>query len=202
MVKLEMIKVKLKQTSEAFKQDLEKVESNLKVWRRLPEEKLDVLQENSIIPIRVMYIEFAKFLENKSLVLKELIQEIDDALKLHIEMVQDIVSRFEKISCKIIIQDEELLSEEEVLSDLSRKIHQEMEAEQFSVASIQALVKYQVLLEEVQTVLEKHRTTILSCCDIVIKTVIVAKNTHEPNPDELQGMIQKFEEYMAKRVAL
>lgn len=96
----------------------------------MPQEKLDVLQENDIIPTRTMYIEFGELLENKSFVLKELIKEIDDTLRLRMEMVQDVVSRFEKISCKIVSQDEELLSEE-VLSDLRRKIHQEQEVEEF-----------------------------------------------------------------------
>lgn len=62
-------------------------------------------------------------------------------------------------------------------------------------------MKYQTFLEETQTVLDKHRLTVLRCCDVVIKTIVVAKNTHEPNPDELRGTIQKYEEYMAKHAA-
>lgn len=66
-------------------------------------------------------------------------------MKLHTEVLQDVVSRCENASCNIMNHNGELLPEE-VLSDLQMKIHHEWRNEQFSVESIQALVKYQIFL--------------------------------------------------------
>lgn len=88
-----------------FKQNLEKVESSLKVWQKMPQEKPNVLQENGILPTRTMCLEFGELLENKSLVLKSLIEEIDDTLGLRAEVFQDVVSHCEKGSCNTMNQN-------------------------------------------------------------------------------------------------
>lgn len=102
MSKLETIEEKLNHTSETFKQNLERVEGSLTICRTMPPQQLSVLQEHAIIPSRVMYLEFEELLENKALVLKSLIKEIDDAMRLRVEVFQGVVSHCEKASCNIM----------------------------------------------------------------------------------------------------
>lgn len=114
---------------------------------------------------------------------------------------QDVTSHCKKASCDILNQNDELLPEEEVLADLQLKIHDEWRSDQFSVTSIQILIKYQTELQEIRLALEKGNSTLCQCHDVIVKTRVVAMNTHEPDPDELQKVIQKFDLFVSSRVA-
>lgn len=144
MVKFKTIEEQLNQVSDTFIRNLEKVEDNLTIWLKIPQQKLSVLLERQVIPSRVVYLEYQELLEKKALVLKSLIEYIDDAMRLRMEVFQDMISHCQKASCTIMGHDGELLVEEKVLSDLLLKIRQEWKSEPFSTASIEALVTYKV----------------------------------------------------------
>lgn len=107
MSKLEIVEEKLDQTSNTFKKNLESVEESLTIWCTMPQQQLSVLQEHAIISSRVMYLEFEELLENKTLVLKSVIEEIGDAKRFRGEVYRDIVSHCERASCNIVSQDGE-----------------------------------------------------------------------------------------------
>lgn len=94
-----------------------------------------------------------------------------------------------------------MIPEEEVLADLQMKIHNEWKSEQFSAASIQTLMKHQVFLHEIHSILDKNNFALLRCHDTIVKTMVVAKNTHEPNPDELQTSIRKFQRFVSSHAS-
>lgn len=98
--------MKLNQTSKAFKQILESMENDLKIWHEMDQVKLEILCETTMIPTRERYIEFDELMINKSLVVKELIKDVEAALEMSTKVEQNIISSLEKMSCKVVSQDE------------------------------------------------------------------------------------------------
>lgn len=80
--------------------------------------KLEILCNNMVILNRERYIEFEKLMTNKALVIKELIKDVQATLEISDEAKQDIISSFDKVPCKIISHDGELLVENIILNDL------------------------------------------------------------------------------------
>lgn len=102
----------------------------MKIWHEMDQIKLEILCNNMVIPNRERYIEFEELMTNKSLVIKDLIKDVQASLEMSDEAEQDIISSFDKISCKILSHDGELLAENLILADLVSSLRQELELEQ------------------------------------------------------------------------
>lgn len=114
------------------------------------------------------------------------------------EVEQRILSNFYKMSCKILSHDGELLASDLVLTELVSSFRQGIESDQFTMDLIHKFVGYQVFFDKMQAVLEKHKEATVIYYDVIIKTVAVARNTIDPDSNELRRSINNFQFFMSR----
>lgn len=85
------------------------------------------------------------------------------------EVEWDVLSSFDKISCKILSHDGELLAEDLILTRLVSSLRRELELKHFFVASIHKCVSYQAVFDNMQIVLKEHKWATIRYFNVIIK---------------------------------
>jgi hypothetical protein len=178
--------------SMASTQSLHSLEKDLKIWHEMDQVKLETLCSHSVISKREQYIEFEELMTNNSLLIQDLTKDVQATLEMSVEIEHDMFSNFEKTSCKVLSHECGLLTTSDIVSQIVANLHQELDSDQFSMDTISKFVNHRMIFDKMQAAFKEHGEAIVRYYDVIIKTIVVARNTLGPDPDELQEIISKF----------
>lgn len=142
LINIKAARFKMNQALEAFQQSLHTLEKDLKFWHEMDQVKLEILCSHSVISKREQYIEFEELMTNKSLVIQDLIKDIQATLEMSADIERDMFSNFEQISCQVLSHEGELQAASDIVSQITANPHQQLNSDQFSMDTISKFVHH------------------------------------------------------------
>lgn len=117
----------------SFNQELKTLDGDLSIWDKMPKIDLDVLITYDIIPSIEMFYEYQGLMGHKARVIERLVTEVKEALKSCNIVVSDVMNDLKHMGCKVLTMDDSLMTEEDMTSTLTDRLHVEFELDGFGV---------------------------------------------------------------------
>lgn len=193
---LEDVKFGIDKTLDPLSNELETYEKNFDSWLKLEYFQLDNLVKNGALPSRDMYIEQREVLKHQISTLEMLIKDMRKSQREYNAKGKDIIEKISALPCTFLDENQKPLHEDVIIKQFSLLIGEDVDKQVFSLSSIDKLIEIQINMDDLASLLKKHRKCYMSLVDSITWVKVITSHTKGPYEKQRKVVLKKFEEIM------
>lgn len=142
-----------------------------------------------------MYIEQREILEHQMNTLEVFIKDLRKTHKECNDKGKDIIKKISALPCTFLDENQKPLHEDVIVKEFSVLIGEEVDRQAFSLSSIDKLINIQVNLDDLASLLKKHKKFYISLKDSITQVKVVTSHTKGPDQEQMKVTLKRFEEF-------
>lgn len=108
----------------------------------------------------------------------------------------DIIENILALPCTFLDENQKPLNEDVLSRSSVCSIGEEVDKEVFSLSSIDKFIEIQINLDDLSSLLKKHKKCHMSLKDSITWVKVITSHTKGTSEEQMKVVLQKFEEFM------